>query len=175
MKCCTTGVVAAAVVEAPAPAAVAEAGAAFVSEGYIRNMAQLQELAKQYQQDLDRLVGNVTSAAAEASGRALYVAMHAPSHTAGNAATVTAHFLRPLVLGMTLATSVVKYLEHIPWRAVSPQMLSAALGPTPDSSARLQQHHAPTSDRGCARGLEQRQSPPSGNTPPAAGTVPQTN
>lgn len=81
-------------------------------------MAQLHELALQYQQALDGLRGDSLSDAANAASlplrRAIKAAMIPPLDGAVNYSA-----LESIILRTTLATSIVAYFERISWETVT--------------------------------------------------------
>lgn len=92
-------------------------------------MAQLYELALRYQQALDGLHGSISSVEADAAGRGLHHAMSdmvKGADSSGASAPEARPSFAPIVLRTTLASSIVAYVESIPWAQVTPQMLHEA-------------------------------------------------
>ena len=83
-------------------------------------MARLLELARRYQHALDGL-SESTRDAASAAGLALWRAV--PPEMTGGQRNRDLRKLEPIVLRTTLATTMVTYLERIPWGKVTLQML----------------------------------------------------
>ena len=88
-------------------------------------MAELIELALQYQQALDGHSAAATSTAVEATGLALELAMREAAFPAAGDGSAAWKVFQPIILQTTLATSIVAYFERTPWAALTPQMLSA--------------------------------------------------
>ena len=90
-------------------------------------MAQLCELALQYQRELDSTSGLTRSAAARFAGVALLAAVEASRGTDPEAPEAIRPECRaalvPLILRTTLAASIVGCLERTPWAAVTWEML----------------------------------------------------
>jgi hypothetical protein len=107
-------------------------------------MAELIELALQYQQALDGHSAAATSTAVEATGLALELAMREAAFPAAGDGSAAWKVFQPIILQTTLATSIVAYFERTPWAALTPQMLSArgaAHGPSAlESASRILLH-----------------------------------
>lgn len=86
-------------------------------------MAQLHELALQFQQALEELDGSARSAAAEVKGQVLHKAMVAAYRAAGRGSASAMKSAQPIILRTKLATAIVVYLERLPWASLTPQML----------------------------------------------------
>lgn len=105
-----------------------------LSESQRSGMTQLLELALRYQHALDGL-SESNSAAASSAGHALCTALSFAGADRGERSKNVKQ-LEPIILRTTLATSIVTYLEHIPWGKVTVQTLMQPQG-TPVSEAIL--------------------------------------
>lgn len=108
----------------------------FEAAGRPAAMAELHELAVQYQRALDGTRGSIPSAAVDAASNALYHRIVAELKPDSEGIFNDYNFLEPIILRTTLATSAAAYLERIPWTAVTPQMLSQPAG-TPLGAVRV--------------------------------------
>lgn len=88
-------------------------------------MAELLDLARQYQRALDGALGPSGSVAADSAGKALCEAMQAVYDAAPDGSDAGTQAVASIVLQTTLAASITTYFERVPWAAVQTHALPA--------------------------------------------------
>lgn len=97
-------------------------------------MAPLLKLADAFQKALDGVENPLTNDAADAKGLALFRAIFStPGSSQGSGPGFKV--LEPLIIKTKLATSMVAYLERIPWETATPKMLCNRAGTPPNTTA----------------------------------------
>ena len=90
--------------------------------------ADMHELAREFQQALDSGRGSEAAPGADSVGWMLLCIVLEQTQPEGTGRGRIQDVLEPIITGTTLATSMVRYLERIPWAEVTPQMLRCPAG-----------------------------------------------